>query len=181
MGDHGDFDPCPNRSQTNHEGPVRRQLLLRLVRHLCMPSDACSCLLRLFQTKGTTSMSFLLHEAALKLIASGQCERRWRYIPGPLMGDVRVETRPADPGRSMLRIDPAGAIPLDPGPLGEYLALVSPGVILELFDELERIRTSLDEVIKERDKAQRQLRVYEESDRAAARAKIAHLKEHYPK
>lgn len=52
---------------------------------------------------------------------------------------------------------------------------------IALYQENARLRSAVDDLIHARDLAQRQLSVMRESEQAGAKAKIAYLREHYPK
>lgn len=75
-------------------------------------------------------------ELRLKLRAIAEAalvdsERALVYVGGPLVRDAHVETRPRDPGRSKIRLDPSA--------LGPFIAAASPGTILHLIDEIDRL------------------------------------------
>ncbi len=50
-----------------------------------------------------------------------------------------------------------------------------------LYGENERLRIIVEDLIKERDLAQRQRHVMSEAEREGAKARIAYIKERYPK
>ena len=64
--------------------------------------------------------------------ALADSESAWTYVDGPLVGDVHVETRPKNPSRSKIR--------LDPNAIGPFIAAASPGTVLALLDDVERSR-----------------------------------------
>jgi chromosome segregation ATPase len=65
-------------------------------------------------------------------------EPEWRYIDGPLMGDVCVQTRPLNPGRSQVRVDPNS--------LGPYIAALAPATVKALITAIREARQQqLDE------------------------------------
>lgn len=64
--------------------------------------------------------------------ALADSESAWTYVDGPLVGDVHVETRPQNPGRSKIRVDPNA--------VGPFIAAASPGTVLALLDEVDGSR-----------------------------------------
>jgi hypothetical protein len=73
---------------------------------------------------------------ALAAAALADSDPTWTYVDGPLVGDVHVETRPSNPGRSRIR--------LDPNAIGPFIAAASPGTILALLDEIDRLHRECD-------------------------------------
>lgn len=76
---------------------------------------------------------------AIAEAALADSERSWKYVDGPLLGDVHVETRPRNPGKPY-----RSRIRLDPNSLGPFLAAASPGTILHLLDELDRLHARVE-------------------------------------
>lgn len=63
-------------------------------------------------------------------------EPEWTYVDGPLVGDVCIETRPRDPGRSRIR--------LDPNALGPYIAACHPKCVIQLITEVRYLTHKRD-------------------------------------
>lgn len=82
-----------------------------------------------------TTDTKILRSLAEKALA--ESEPDWQYIDGPLVGDVCVETRPQNPGRSRIRFDPNSA-------LGPFVAACNPQTVVGLLDEIERLKANRD-------------------------------------
>jgi hypothetical protein len=86
---------------------------------------------------------------ALATAALTDSDPTWIYVDGPLVGDVHVETRASNPGRSKIR--------LDPNTIGPFIAAASPGTILALLDEIADLRTALEVTTNSRESNRKKL------------------------
>lgn len=76
---------------------------------------------------------------ALAEKATQDVEADWRYIDGPLMGDVCVDLKPS--GKSVT----FRYIKVGTGAVGPFIAACSPSAVIALLDEVDRLRKESEE------------------------------------
>jgi hypothetical protein len=86
------------------------------------------------QTRALVDYQSLRAKAVEALAVS---DPEWTYIDGPTLGDICVETRPKNPGRTRIR--------LDGNAIGPYIAAASPSVVVGLIDALAAMTAARDD------------------------------------